>query len=170
MWDETCQWKLCLWNTDAKEVLIESDFGRIVSGRIFINTIGTGYPRWGNTLMQNTASSAIYGSRVSRNGPITAKGLLRCDLILFRNAPAKAAYCPFCLGDKPLNPPKRMEHFLDRPAWFAHVGSHLSWQALDGRFHCRHPACALQLDSLTELEYHLKDVRCYAAPRGKKRG
>ncbi|EAW17144.1 uncharacterized protein NFIA_005060 [Aspergillus fischeri NRRL 181] len=95
--------------------------------------------------------------------------LLRCDLIIFRNTPAKAAYCPFCLGDKFLKPSKRMAQFLDRPAWFSHVGSHLSPKALDGKFHCRHPACALELGSLPELEYHLKDVHCYTAPRGKKR-
>lgn len=63
-----------------------------------------------------------------------------------------------------------MEQFLDRPAWFAHVGLHLSPKAFDGKFHCRHPACALELGSLAELEDHLKDVHCYTAPRGKKRG
>jgi hypothetical protein len=62
-----------------------------------------------------------------------------------------------------------MAQFLDRLAWFSHVGSYLSPKALDGKFHCRYPACALELGSLPELEYYLKDVHCYTAPRGKKR-
>ncbi|KAE8384279.1 hypothetical protein BDV23DRAFT_177174 [Aspergillus alliaceus] len=95
--------------------------------------------------------------------------LLRCDLILYRNVPAKAAYCPFCLGDTTLSPRRRMYQYLDRGEWYDHVHSHLSPRELAGRYNCRHPACSLGFDSLGDLEHHLRDVHCYLPPRGKKR-
>ncbi|KAB8070465.1 hypothetical protein BDV29DRAFT_197996 [Aspergillus leporis] len=95
--------------------------------------------------------------------------LLRCDLIVFRNVPAKAAYCPFCLGDKTRSPRRRMWQYLDRGEWFDHVQSHLNHRELAGRYNCRHPACSQDFDNRGDLEYHLRDVHCYLPPRGKKR-
>ncbi|KAJ5391853.1 hypothetical protein N7509_007343 [Penicillium cosmopolitanum] len=38
--------------------------------------------------------------------------LLRCDPLMFRSAPIKAGFCPFCLGNKHLDLSKRMTQFV----------------------------------------------------------
>ncbi|OJJ98557.1 hypothetical protein ASPACDRAFT_31552 [Aspergillus aculeatus ATCC 16872] len=95
--------------------------------------------------------------------------LSRCDLIIFRHAIAKAAYCPFCLGRTDLKPSQRMCQFLDRSKWSDHIESHLSSQVLCNRYHCRHPACSVALTNLHDLRHHLEDVHCILPLRGKKR-
>jgi len=99
----------------------------------------------------------------------TPESLIRCDLITFRNVPAKSAFCPFCFDSTSLKPHRHMQQYLDRSEWYGHVQSHLIYKALSGKFHWRHPACSLDLDSMAELEYHLRDIHCYSLPRGKKR-
>ncbi|RAQ76875.1 hypothetical protein COH21_008703 [Aspergillus flavus] len=100
---------------------------------------------------------------------ISSHNLLRCDPIIFRNAPVKAGFCPFCLGEEIMSPRKRMTQYLDRSEWYKHVQSHLSPKALSGMFHCRHPACQENIQTLENLECHLRDVHFYNPPRGKKR-
>ncbi|RAK89253.1 hypothetical protein BO79DRAFT_264611 [Aspergillus costaricaensis CBS 115574] len=95
--------------------------------------------------------------------------LLRCDLLVFRHALAKAAYCPFCLGDSSLKPHERMKQFLDCSKWDSHINSYLSSEVLSNQYYCRHPACSENLESLMELKWHLEDVHCILPLRGKKR-
>ncbi|KAL4792861.1 hypothetical protein BDV19DRAFT_400344 [Aspergillus venezuelensis] len=95
--------------------------------------------------------------------------LLICDLIMFHNAPVKAAFCPFCMGDSLLGPIRQMKQFLHSPTWWKHVESHLEQKARGKDFHCCHPACDIQLDSAKALRFHLEDVHYYKPPRGRKR-
>ena len=95
--------------------------------------------------------------------------LIRCDPIMFRNAPVKAGLCPFCLGEEIIGPCRRMTQYLDRSDWYSHIQSHLSHEALSGMFHCRHPACYEDFQSVGDLECHLRDIHYYNPPRGKKR-
>ncbi|PYI00196.1 hypothetical protein BO71DRAFT_455086 [Aspergillus ellipticus CBS 707.79] len=84
--------------------------------------------------------------------------LLRCDPLIFRNAPVKPGYCPFCLGDTTRSFSCRMEH---------HIEGHLN--RIKGNFFCGHPACSVKFENLNELRHHLTDVHCYQPPRGQKR-
>ncbi|KAJ5490174.1 hypothetical protein N7453_010999 [Penicillium expansum] len=77
--------------------------------------------------------------------------LLRCDPLVFRNAPVKPGLCPFCLGDNSKLPSKRIFQFVPSPsAWHLHI-----------------EVC----QSLEELTYHLTDTHCWRPRRGspKKR-
>jgi carbonic anhydrase len=83
---------------------------------------------------------------------------------MFRNAPIKAGFCPFCLGNKKLCPSKRMvQFFISPPEWHTHVEAHLS--QLNGSFRCEHPACLLDFGSTEELTYHLIDTHCWRPRR-----
>lgn len=85
--------------------------------------------------------------------------LLRCDLLMFRNAPIKAGFCPFCLGNKYYTPSRRMVQFItSAPEWYDHIEFHLAHLT---NFRCRHPACQLQFDSKEHLIYHLMDTHCW---------
>jgi hypothetical protein len=95
--------------------------------------------------------------------------LLRCDPLMFRNAPVKAGYCPFCLGNTDLQPQQRMRQFIiDRSEWYNHIESH--FQEFEDECGCSHPACQTQYDNLGDLHYHLWDCHYYRPLRGQKRG
>jgi carbonic anhydrase len=86
--------------------------------------------------------------------------LLRCDPMIFRNAPIKPGLCPFCLGVRREKPSKRMFQFvLSPPKWHSHIEDHLKELKLD--FDCKHPACSTTFRSLEELTYHLVDTHCW---------
>ncbi|KAJ5215829.1 uncharacterized protein N7498_002236 [Penicillium cinerascens] len=86
-------------------------------------------------------------------------GLLRCDPLIFRNAPIKARFCPFCLGNKKLLPSKRMIQFVvSSLEWYSHIEDHLN--ELKENFHCEHLACLLKFDSLEALTCYLTDTHC----------
>ncbi|KAJ5768157.1 hypothetical protein N7533_000740 [Penicillium manginii] len=85
--------------------------------------------------------------------------LLRCDPLMFRNAPIKAGLCPFCLGNKHLGLSKRMTQYAtSRSEWYAHIQSHVIGLT---RFECKHPACQLNLKSQELLIHHLMDAHCW---------
>ncbi|KAJ6001624.1 zinc finger protein [Penicillium canescens] len=90
--------------------------------------------------------------------------LLRCDPMIFRNAPIKPGLCPFCLGAKREKPSKRMFQFvLSPPKWHSHIEDHL--KELKHDFDCKHPACSTTFKSLEELTYHLVDTHCWRPRR-----
>lgn len=95
----------------------------------------------------------------------TPETLLRCEPIVFRNALVKAGFCPFCLGEKDLAS-RRLRQFIDKSKWHNHIESHLK-DLTD--FSCRHPACLVRHESLSDLEQHLWDKHYYRRLRGKKR-
>ncbi|KAL2808658.1 hypothetical protein BJX63DRAFT_424461 [Aspergillus granulosus] len=97
------------------------------------------------------------------------ENLIRCDIIIFHNAPVKAGLCPFCLGDEVLGPVRRMQQFLDRAEWYKHIESHLSAKARSGELNCSHPACRIKFDEIDKLRFHLEDIHCCKPPRGMKR-
>lgn len=93
--------------------------------------------------------------------------LFRCDPLIFRNAPIKAGYCPFCLGNENLEIKCRMQQFLDKSKWHCHIDDHL--QTLVNDFNCKHLGCSTNITSLSELINHLWDWHHYRPLRGKKR-
>ena len=96
--------------------------------------------------------------------------LLRCDPLVFRNAPIKAGFCPFCLGNKNLGPSRRMTQYVtDRSKWYAHIQAHIMGLT---KFECKHPACQLNLESRELLIHHLVDAHCWnpgKAPSKKRK-
>ncbi|KAJ5110899.1 hypothetical protein N7532_001434, partial [Penicillium argentinense] len=85
--------------------------------------------------------------------------LLRCDPLIFRNAPIKAGFCPFCLGNKDLSSSRRMFQFIiSPPAWHSHIQGHLTEL---NSFKCTHPACLLDFDDKELLIFHLMDTHCW---------
>lgn len=96
--------------------------------------------------------------------------LLRCDPLMFRSAPIKAGFCPFCLGNKHLDPSKRMTQFVtNRSEWYAHIQFHVAGLT---RFECKHPACQLDFNSQELLIHHLIDAHCWIlgkAPSKKRK-
>ncbi|KAJ5741093.1 Zinc finger C2H2 [Penicillium malachiteum] len=95
-----------------------------------------------------------------------ASELLRCDPLIFRNAPIKAGLCPFCLGSEFAPPSTRMRQFiLSPPQWHSHIEAHLDAVKLD--FNCKHPACSTNFQSLDQLTHHLIDVHCWHPRRNQ---
>lgn len=83
---------------------------------------------------------------------------------MFRNAPIKAGFCPFCLGNKKRLASKRMIQFVTSSSeWYSHIEDHL--KELGENFRCEHPACSLNFDSLEALTYHLMDTHCWRPRR-----
>ncbi|KAJ5602036.1 hypothetical protein N7510_011570 [Penicillium lagena] len=104
------------------------------------------------------------------NDPAEPQELLRCDPLMFRNAPIKAGFCPFCLGNANLPPAKRMNQFIiDRAKWHSHVEAHLAKVKEYDYYHCDHPACSKKFENFHDLVLHLVDTHCYQPPRGHKR-
>jgi carbonic anhydrase len=86
--------------------------------------------------------------------------LLRCDPLMFRNAPIKGGLCPFCLGNKSLKPSRRVAQFvISAPDWHNHVESHLAGL---NKFQCKYPACQIDFESRELLIYHLANAHCWS--------
>ncbi|KAJ5737900.1 Zinc finger C2H2 [Penicillium malachiteum] len=105
--------------------------------------------------------NVIYGLRAKE---INAADLLRCDPLIFPNAPIKAGLCPFCLVSKSAPASRRMRQFVTSPPqWHSHIKGHL--EAVELNFDCKHPACSTSFESLDQLTYHLIDVHCWRPRR-----
>ncbi|KAJ5531290.1 hypothetical protein N7527_004683 [Penicillium freii] len=99
------------------------------------------------------ALNTTYGLPMNRSGGLIARSnLLRCDPIVFRNAPIKLGLYPFCLGAKGKKPAKRILQF------HSYIEDHLKELKLD--FDCKHLAYTTHFESLEELTYHLVDMYC----------
>ncbi|KAL4900480.1 hypothetical protein BDW74DRAFT_170858 [Aspergillus multicolor] len=96
---------------------------------------------------------------------------------------------------RPCLQPVGADHIYGKPifngfminSWYSHCQGHLNDPSrllrcnpiffrnfpvkpgLDGKFHCRHPACTEDHASFAELVYQLEDVHCFKPHRGKKR-
>lgn len=90
--------------------------------------------------------------------------LLRCDPLVFRNAPIKPGFCPFYLGNSCMSPSKRMLQFVvSPPEWHSHIDKHL--KGLTSDYDCKHPACSTRIKTLEELTYHLSDTHFWVPRR-----
>lgn len=105
------------------------------------------------------ASRIVDGLPSLRNGRIIAESISIIQKHSFnvtvdvRNAPIKAGFCLFCLGNKKLRPSKRMvQFFISPPESHNHVEAHLS--QLNSNFKCEHPPCLVAFGSTEALTYH----------------
>ena len=96
---------------------------------------------------------------------------IQCNPFVYGGTLACPGYCPFCLGDTALPALTRMQQFLDREKWKAHLDGHIDM--LDGckATKCSHPRqkCVDAFPSVLELKFHLQDVHCIEFTKGIKR-
>ncbi|KAI9761799.1 MAG: hypothetical protein M1840_001679, partial [Geoglossum simile] len=85
---------------------------------------------------------------------------IRCDLLIFRRAPARAGICPFCLSDTSLASHRRMYQYLCRYTWQKHVLNHLQAMGDSKPMVCPHPRCTVSYESVLDLRHHLEDIHC----------
>lgn len=94
---------------------------------------------------------------------------LRCDLLIFRQAPVYAGCCPFCLGQSNLPASQRLYQFFNRFRWQEHVQSHIRALRDAKTTNCPHPQCIIPFDSVQDLQHHLQDVHCVTLAKALKR-
>ncbi len=96
---------------------------------------------------------------------------IQCNPFVYGGTLACPGYCPFCLGNTALPAPTRMQQFLDREKWKAHIDGHI--EMLDGckATKCTHPRrkCLDAFPSVLEMKFHLQDVHCIELTKGTKR-
>ncbi|KAL2056550.1 hypothetical protein ABVK25_002944 [Lepraria finkii] len=96
---------------------------------------------------------------------------IQCNPFVYGGTLACPGYCLFCLGDTALPAPTRMQQFLDREKWKAHIDRHI--EGLDGcqATKCPHPRpkCVDAFPSVLEMKFHLQDVHCIELTKKTKR-
>ncbi|KAL2041983.1 hypothetical protein N7G274_005171 [Stereocaulon virgatum] len=96
---------------------------------------------------------------------------IQCNPFVYGGTLACPGYCPFCLGDTALPAPTRMQQFLDREKWKAHIDRHI--ERLDDckATRCPHPRarCVEAFQSVLEMKFHLQDVHCIESTKSVKR-
>jgi hypothetical protein len=87
---------------------------------------------------------------------------MQYDPIIYGGALAAAGHCPFCLGDANLPAVQRMQQFLERDPWTAHVRGHVDGLGGVDSVRCPHPGsqCDTTFSTTEELIFHLKDMHC----------
>ena len=94
---------------------------------------------------------------------------LRCDLVIFRQAPVYAGCCPFCLGHSELPASQRIYQLFNRFRWLEPVQGHI--QAFDDASGtvCPYPQCVISFGSVQDLRHHLQDIHCIKLAKAFKR-
>ena len=65
--------------------------------------------------------------------------------------------CPFCLSNEQLSASKRFQAWTRNYLLMQHVDGHIA-EISDTEFHCPHPLCAEQMNSIDLFRQHLNDV------------
>jgi hypothetical protein len=96
---------------------------------------------------------------------------IQCNPFVYGGTLACPGYCPFCLGDTALPAPTRMQQFLDREKWKAHIDRHIKRLDDCKATKCPHPRlkCVDAFQSVLEMKFHLQDVHCIDFTKGIKR-
>lgn len=96
---------------------------------------------------------------------------IQCNPFVYGGTLACPGYCPFCLGNAALPAPTRIQQFLDREKWKAHLDEHIGLLDDCKATKCTHPRqkCIDAFPSVLELKFHLQDVHCIELTKGIKR-
>lgn len=96
---------------------------------------------------------------------------IQCNPFVYGGTLACPGYCPFCLGNAAPPAPTRIQQFLDREKWKAHLGEHIGLLDDSKATKCTHPRqkCIDAFPSVLELKFHLQDVHCIELTKGIKR-
>ncbi|KAF4998781.1 hypothetical protein FDECE_11709 [Fusarium decemcellulare] len=97
----------------------------------------------------------------------------RCDPVLFRNAIARAGYCPVHLGKEECPAHQRLRQFWDKSGWQRHVSTcvlqYIQAVKSPDNLSCPHPDCPVQTQSSEQLWAHLEDIHSVSQEPTKKR-
>ena len=96
---------------------------------------------------------------------------VQCNPFVYGGTLACPGYCSFCLGNVALPALTRMQQFLDREKWKAHLDGHIALLDDCKATNCAHlrQKCVDAFPSVLELKFHLQDVHCIELTKGIKR-
>ncbi|KAF4458660.1 carbonic anhydrase 2 [Fusarium albosuccineum] len=94
-------------------------------------------------------------------------------LVLFRNAIARAGYCPVHFGKEECPAHQRLRQFWDKSGWQRHVSTcvlqYIQAAKSPDNLPCPHPDCPVQAQSSKQLWAHLEDIHSVSQGPTKKR-
>lgn len=96
---------------------------------------------------------------------------IQCNPFVYGGTLAYPRYFPFCLGNMVLLAPTRIQQFLDREKWKAHIDGHIEMLDSCKVTKCTQPRrkCVDAFPSVLEMKFHLQDVNCIEFSKGVKR-